>query len=102
VLEGRLAANPLAVDVGSIQTAEVAKDEVAVPLLQDAVLFGYDLVEQLNGVVRVSAQAVDGPKLNGLLSLGGGEDDSGHDFRAKGYQLDRAVGDLPFRGPERW
>ena len=74
VLEQRLAADALAVDVRAVEAAEVAQDEAPVALLEDAVLLRDDLVEELDRVVRVAPEAVDRPKLDRLLSFGGRED----------------------------
>ena len=68
VLEHSLAANALAVDVGAVQAAEIAQDELLAALLDDAVLFGDDLVEQLDGVVGVAAERVDGRQIERLLA----------------------------------
>src|SRR5579862_9474336 len=66
VAQKLFAANPLAVDVGPVQAPEVAEDELAFPLLEDAVLLRDDLVEELDGVVGVAPQAVDRAELNRL------------------------------------
>jgi hypothetical protein len=76
--EHHLAADPLAVDVRAVQAAEVAEDEGALALLEDAVLFRHDLVEELDGIVGVPAQAVDGTELDSLLPLRRRQDQSSH------------------------
>jgi len=45
VLERTFALHPLAVDVRTVQAAEIAQVKRLAALLDDAVLFGYDLVE---------------------------------------------------------
>jgi hypothetical protein len=52
--ERGLSADSLVVDVGAVQAPEIAKNEVIAALLDDAVLFRDDLVEQLDRVVRVA------------------------------------------------
>ena len=79
VLEQHLAAHALAVDVRAVQAAEIAKDEAAVADLDDAVLLRDDLVEELDGVVRVPAEAVDRPKIDRLLSFRGRQEQLGHE-----------------------
>ena len=78
VAERLLAADALAVDVRAVEAAEVAQDEPTVALLEDAVLLRHDLVEELDGVVRMPPEAVDGAQLDRLLSLGRREDQTRH------------------------
>ena len=79
MLEVDLAANALTVDVRAVQAAEIPQNELTVALLEDAVLFRDDLVEELNRVVRVTAEAVRGPKVDELLSFGSREDQLRHE-----------------------
>lgn len=59
----------LAIDEGAIQASQIAKDERFAALLDEAMLFRNDFVEELNGVVRMATETVDRPKLDRLLSL---------------------------------
>ncbi len=81
VLEVRLSADALAVDVGPVETAEVAQDEATFALFQDAMLLRDDLVEELNGVVGVAPEAVRLPEIYRLLSFGGCKDQPSHEQR---------------------
>jgi hypothetical protein len=83
VAEHLLAAYALSVDVRPVQASEITQDELSVPLLEDAVLFRDDLVEKLNGIVRVAPQAIDRAKFDRLLPLGGREDQTCHQFRQR-------------------
>jgi hypothetical protein len=79
VLEDDFAPDALAVDIGPVETPQVAQNEMAsVALLDDAMLLGNDLVEQLNRVVRVPTEAVGRPQVDRLLSFGGCKDQLRH------------------------
>src|SRR5262249_6593098 len=73
-----LTANALAIDVRAVEAAQIPQDELSVALLEDAVLLGDNLVQELDGVVRVAPQAVDRAKFDRLLPLGGREDQTCH------------------------
>ena len=79
MLEQHLAAHALAVDVRSVQAAEVAQDEAPFANLDDAVLLRDDLVEELDGVVRVTPEAVDRAEIDRLLSFRGRQEQLGHE-----------------------
>ena len=76
--EHLLASHALAVDVRAVERAQIAQYEPAVALLEDAVLLRHDLVEELDGVVRMASKAIDRPKLNRLLPLRRSEDHTRH------------------------
>ena len=78
VAEHGLAANALAVDVGAVQAPEITKDDPTIPLLEDAVLLRHDLVEELDGVVRMSSETIDRAQLDRLLALRRREDQTRH------------------------
>jgi hypothetical protein len=59
VFEGGLAPHPLPVDEGPVEAPEVPQDERLASELDDAMLFGDDLVEQLDRVVRMAPQRID-------------------------------------------
>jgi hypothetical protein len=80
VPEKLLPTHPLAVDVSAVEAAQVAEEELTVSKLYDAVLLRHNLVEQLNRVVRVPSKAVRRAKVYRLRPLGGGEDQSCHQF----------------------
>jgi len=79
MLEQRLAAHALAVDVRAVEAAEVAKDEAAFTCLDDAVLFRDDFVEELDGVVWVTPEAVDWAQIDRLLSFRSRQEQLGHE-----------------------
>src|SRR5690606_4349856 len=91
VAERHLSADALAVDVGAVEAAEVAQHEPALALLEDAVLLRDDLVEQLDRIVGVPAQAVDGPELDRLLPLRRREDQSRHRLSHRTVTASRAT-----------
>lgn len=102
VAEHHLAADPLAVDVRAVERAEIAQDHAPVPLLEDAVLLRDDLVEELDRVVRVTPEAVDGSKLDRLLSFGGRKNESSHRSPRDGTRDSpsrKAPNGLAFRHP---
>jgi hypothetical protein len=78
VLQRGLAAYPLVIDERPVQATQISQDELRSAELDDAVLFGNDLVEKLNRVVGVAPQRVHGPQLDGLLPFGGLQDQSSH------------------------
>jgi hypothetical protein len=78
VLEVAFSPDPITVDVRAVQASQVAKNETTITLLHDAMLFGDDLVQELNRVVRVTTEAVNGAELNRLLPLGGRKDQLRH------------------------
>jgi len=82
VFQRGLAPDAVAVDVRPVEAPQIAQDEVPVALLEDAVLLGDDLVEELDGVVGMTPQAVDRPELDRLLSFRGREDQPSHGQRA--------------------
>src|SRR5687768_497926 len=53
------AVHALGVDVSSVQAAKVAQDVRGAAPFDDAVLLGYDLVEQLDRIARVPAEGVE-------------------------------------------
>ena len=81
VPQHHLATDALAVDVRAVEAPEVAQNDAAVALLEDAVLLRDNLVEELDRVVRMPAEAVDGAQLDRLLSLRGREDQTRHPIR---------------------
>ena len=78
VTKRHLPANALAVHVRAVEAPEVAEDEASIALLEDAVLLRHDLVEELDGIVRMAAEAIDRPQLDRLLPLGCCEDQTRH------------------------
>jgi len=93
VLEERLSPHPLAVDVGAVQAPQIAEEKADVPQLDDAVLLGDDLVEELDRVVGVTPEAVERAKLDGLLSFCRREEQSSH------ARAHLSAGDLPRTEP---
>jgi len=71
-------AHALAIDVGAVETSEVAEDETAIALLDSAMLFRHDFVEELNRIVGVTAETVDGPQFNRAVPSGCREDQPRH------------------------
>jgi hypothetical protein len=60
VRSGCLAAHALVVDERPVEAAQIAQHEVVAAQLDDAVLLRDDLVEELDRVVRVAPERVDG------------------------------------------
>jgi hypothetical protein len=73
-----LAVDPLAVDVGAVEAAEVAQQEAACATFDHAVLLRHDLVEELNRVARVPAERVVVAQLDDLLALRSRKQDARH------------------------
>src|SRR6185295_1224922 len=59
--------NAFTVDIGAVQAPEVTQDVAATSSLDHAVFFGHDLIEQLNGVARMTAHGVEVAQFNDLL-----------------------------------
>jgi hypothetical protein len=78
VLEWRLAAYPFVVDERSVEAAEVSEDPSVRPYLNDAVLFGDNLVEELDRVVRMPPKRIYLAKVDRLLALGGLQNQASH------------------------
>jgi hypothetical protein len=78
VTEGLLAVDPLAVDVGTVQAAEIAEQEAGGPPLDHAVLLRHDLVEELDRVARVPAERIVIAQLYDLLALRSRKQDARH------------------------
>jgi len=72
------AADTFAVYVSPVQAAKITQQELSFTQLDDAVLLRHDLVEELDRVVRMPAEAVRRAKVDRLRPLGGGEDQSCH------------------------
>ncbi len=68
-VEQHLAIDSLTTDVGAVETTEVTENELVAAKFDHAVLFGNDLVQELDRVVGVSAKRVLGPQLNGALTV---------------------------------
>src|SRR5690606_21592942 len=56
MVEALLAVDTLPIDIRAVQTTQVAQHVAVTPLLDQAMLFGYDLVEQLDRVRWVAAK----------------------------------------------
>jgi hypothetical protein len=69
MLERLLAIDAFSVDVRSVQTAKIAKPKAVFALLNHAVLFGHDPVQQLDGVVRVTPDRIRRAKLCSSLAF---------------------------------
>src|SRR5690606_15296316 len=69
MVEALLAVDTLPIDIRAVQTTQVAQHVAVTPLLDQAMLFGYDLVEQLDRVRWVAAKRVLGAQFDDLLSF---------------------------------
>lgn len=85
VLEGSFAPDALVVDERAVEAPEVAEDEVVAALLDDAVLFRDDFIEELDRVVRMAPKRVHRAQLDRLLAFGGLQDQTSHQVHELTY-----------------
>ncbi len=78
MLERGLAADPLGVHERPVEAAEIAQDPVIRAVLDDAVLFRDDLIEQLDRIVRVAPERIHRSQIDRLLAFGGLQDQASH------------------------
>src|SRR5262249_31207107 len=74
-----LLVHALAADVGAVQRSQVAEEELVLRRTLDLrMLLGDDAVEDLDGVVGVAPDGVEGGELELLPIVAGDEDELGH------------------------
>ena len=78
-----LANDSITVDVGAVETTEIAQHERFAPQLDDAMLLRDDSVKQLNRVAGVPTKRVMGNELDDLLAFGCREQQMRHNALPK-------------------
>jgi hypothetical protein len=78
MLERLLAVDTLRIDVGSVQASEITKPKPIGSLFNDAMFFGNDPIQKLDGVVRVAPDGVGEAKFERPPALRSHEDETRH------------------------
>ncbi len=78
VVQRLLALDALVVDVGAVERAEVAQHPLRAAQLDEAVLLRDDAVEELDGVVGMTPEGVEGLEIALHLPVGTRDDQPGH------------------------